>query len=479
MVKSIPEKIIDDIKRPRGTRDFMPKEIIVRKQVENEIRKSFELFGFQEIQTPIFETIALFELRSGEKFRDDVYHFIGPTKEQQEGGTVEYCLRPELTAPTCRFFVTGDLGATPKPLKAYYIGPCFRYDKPAPGRYREFYQAGIELFGSDSVKADAEVVTVAAITIKRLGIQDFRVQINDLNIIRKYLDNINLDQNQQSLVLGIIDNSGGNIAKCRLGVLEDVTEDDLIKEFQTQLKEQNLDQSAIEILTEILGLKGGEEIIDKALTVFENYPEVTDSITNSGLKAVFAYLKTNNIDNVVLDFSIARGLDYYTGLVFEIDVDKLGAQKQVCGGGRYDKLVAEYGGHETPATGFAFGIDRLVQCAILFNSPILPQNFARVDVFLKVLIDDIALEASISTELRNAGIRLEIDLMKRGLKKALSFASKMNIPFALILGKKELENKQIQVRNLMKEPWTQEVIQQKDLISYLQTALNSAKIKQK
>ena len=144
------EKLSVDIKKPRGTRDFMPKETLLRRNVEQVIRKTFESFGFQEIQTPIFEKLTLFEVRSGDKFREDIYRFLNPTKDEYDGETVEYCLRPELTAPTCRFFVTDDLGAGTKPVKSYYIGPCFRYDKPAPGRYREFYQAGIELFGSDS-----------------------------------------------------------------------------------------------------------------------------------------------------------------------------------------------------------------------------------------------------------------------------------------------------------------------------------------
>ena len=117
------EEVKLDIKRPRGTRDFMPREMVLRRNVESIIRNTFSLFGFQEIQTPIFEQLALFDLRSGEKFKEDIFHFVNPTKDESEDQTVEFCLRPELTAPTCRFYVTDDLGASSKPVKIFYIGP--------------------------------------------------------------------------------------------------------------------------------------------------------------------------------------------------------------------------------------------------------------------------------------------------------------------------------------------------------------------
>ena len=265
------------------------------------------------------------------------------------------------------------------------------------------------------------------------------------------------------------------MAKSKLGVF-DVSVDDLILEFQSKLEGLELKSSNITILTNLLDLKGGEEVLDKAVEIFADFPLVVEAINNSGLKAVFVSLKGIKVKNLFIDFSIARGLDYYTGLVFEIDVDKLGAQKQICGGGRYDNLVAEYGGHDTPATGFAFGVDRLVQCVEIFSTAILPKprEFARADVFLKVLLDDFSLEVELATELRNAGIRVETDVKNRGLGNGLTFASKLKIPIVLILGQKEYENKQIQVRDLTSEPWTEEMIEFEydQLISYLKKILH-------
>ena len=347
------EEVKLDIKRPRGTRDFMPREMVLRRNVESIIRNTFSLFGFQEIQTPIFEQLALFELRSGEKFKEDIFHFVNPTKDESEDQTVEFCLRPELTAPTCRFYVTDDLGASSKPVKIFYIGPCFRYDKPGPGRYREFFQAGIELFGADSPRADAEVIEIAAATIEKLGIPKYRIQMSDMSILRTFLTTLGLNKGDQSKVIGIIDDTGSDIAKLKLGSIEG-SEEEFIKKFTSELSKY-VKKPIVTLLQKLLYLKGDLTVLEQAKKLFKDYPETIEIISNSSLNTVYAFLEANGYGELIIDFSIARGLDYYTGIVFEIDVVELGAQKQVCGGGRYDKLIREYGGHDTPATGFGLG----------------------------------------------------------------------------------------------------------------------------
>lgn len=445
------ETIKIDIKKPRGTRDFMPKEMALRRNVEGIIRNTFSLFGFQEIQTPIFEQLSLFELRSGDKFREDIFRFVNPTKDDAEDQTVEFCLRPELTAPTCRFFVTDDLGAGSKPIKVFYIGPCFRYDKPAPGRYREFYQAGIELFGADSARSDAEVIEIAAATIQNLGIKKYRIQMSDMSILRTFLTGLGLNKQEQAKVIGIIDNTGSDIAKLRLGSIEG-TEEKFLEEFVTELSTY-VAKPIVGLLKELLFLKGDITAIEKAKSLFKDYPETVAALEKTSLQIVYKILKANKYGEIVVDFSIARGLDYYTGIVFEIDVDELGAQKQVCGGGRYDKLVREYGGHETPATGFGLGFDRLVQCVELFKTSAMPSTaqMARSDVLVKMMEENIEIEVQLVNALRLAGIRVEVDLIARSMKKLFAFASKVEIPFVIVLGKKEIANKEITIKNLKTE----------------------------
>jgi histidyl-tRNA synthetase len=461
------EKLSLDIKRPRGTRDFMPKETLLRRNVERTIRESFESFGFQEIQTPIFEQLTLFEVRSGDKFREDIYRFYSPTKDEYEGEKVEYCLRPELTAPTCRFFVNDDLGAGTKPIKSYYIGPCFRYDKPAPGRYREFYQAGIELFGADTPRSDAEVIEVAAYTIKKLGIPNFTIQINDMTILRTFLQGLNLDKEQQARVVGIIDNTGSDIAKLRLGAIEG-DEQYFIAKFEQDLQEF-VSKEVISLLKELIFLKGGLDVLSEVKKLFTSYPDVIKEIDATNLGYVYKVLSAYGYTSILIDFSIARGLDYYTGLVFEIDVVELGSQKQVCGGGRYNNLVKEYGGHETPATGFGIGFDRLVQCVELFKTPLLPteKQLVRSDVLLKMMVDDVETEVEILSTLRENGIRVEVDLMNKSMKKLFSFANKLNIPFVLILGKKELEEKKITIKDMKNETQESIDLNSKEILKYL------------
>jgi histidyl-tRNA synthetase len=465
------EKAKIDIKKPRGTRDFMPREMMLRKNVESLIRTTFGLFGFQEIQTPTFEQLSLFELRSGDKFREDIYRFVSPTKDDAEDQTVEFCLRPELTAPTCRFFVTDDLGAGSKPVKVYYIGPCFRYDKPALGRYREFTQAGIEIFGAESSRADAEVIEVAAATLKSLGIENYRIQISDMSILRTFLTNLDLDKTKQAKVIGIIDNCGSDLAKLKLGSIEG-SEENFINEFRKDLKKY-VEKPIVEILESLLYLKGGLEVIKKAESIFKDYQEVVEVVKKSSLTKVYSILQANKYGETVIDFSIARGLDYYTGLVFEIDVDELGAQKQVCGGGRYDNLVREYGGHETPATGFGLGFDRLVQCVELFKTKALPteSQLSRSDVLVKMMIEDIPTEVQLVNDLRASGIRVEVDLIDRSMKKLFAFASKAEISYVIILGKQELENKEITIKNLKTEKQETLAFDTKKVIEYIKKDL--------
>ncbi|MCY3412715.1 MAG: histidine--tRNA ligase [Candidatus Heimdallarchaeota archaeon] len=443
-------KNINEISKPKGTRDMMPSELRLRRYVEGTVRNTLETFCFEEIQTPIFEYLSLFQLRSGDKIKDDMYWFSPPSAElKEEGSSLEYCLRPELTAATCRFYVGGELSELPKPVKAYYMGPCFRYDTPGPGRYREFYQAGVELIGSDSPKADAEVVTLATAVLDDLEIEDYRVQINDIGIFRALLSD--LDMEDQNKALGLVDKYGSTIAKFKLGVIEDTTEQELYEEYMQKLLELLPgNKSLVDILYQIIDLKGGKEVLEKAKDLMKEYSAAIEAIEQSSLNQVFLYLEMNNVSNALIDFSIARGLDYYTGIVFEIDVDSLKGAKQICGGGRYDKLIGEYGGVETPATGFAFGLDRLVIAHE--NAMKAKENFEETrksDLYIVMIKPNPEVEAQVLAKCRRAGIRTEVDLLgRKSMKANLNYANKIGVPFCIIMGPKEIENGVVVLRDM-------------------------------
>jgi histidyl-tRNA synthetase len=441
---------------PRGTRDFLPADVARRRFVETNIRSVFEKYGFQEIVTPIFEYFDLYALRSGEKIREDMYVFKGKEREREEGFGVppEYVLRPELTAPVCRMFVSGDLANWPRPIKVYYIGQCFRYDRPGPGRYREFWQAGIELLGSRRPEADAEVMAVGAKTLQEIGLKNYELKIGNLAVLRGILEENGVETDMQNKLIGIIDRSVGDISK--LGAGEEIRDEngqkldevEILQRLDEELYNLGIRSQLKDTIMKMIGLKGKtNDVIPKAREVFASSPKANEALTN--LEQVLTSLEDYGVKRYAVDLSVARGLDFYTATVFEFDIPVLGAQKQVCGGGRYDNLIQEFGGPPTPATGFAFGFDRLVEASA--RSELKTPISESVTVFVVPAVEELRNESiRLAERLRSVGVRAGVDLMGRSLNEALSHANKMKIRFALILGPKELEQKKVILRDLTK-----------------------------
>ena len=476
---------------PRGTMDFLPEEKAQRRYVEEIVRKTFESFGFQEIETPIFEEFALLAARSGEEIREGMFTFVA------DG--VEYGLRPEMTAAVCRMIVTGKLNM-PKPYKFYYIGPCFRYEEPQAGRYRQFWQAGIELMGSSSPAADAEVITVGAKTLENAGVTGYILKVGNIGIFRGILEDAGFDTEDQNRIIGNIDSIMSTRDKCQLIAekAEAKVEDEsyiktylsMLYDMQMQLISQGVQSSfgeyevlpsaleeipqwtkklpkALEETYRAVWIADGipEETADLLLRVSrirgprsEVMPQAKELLQGTAveksledLDEVLTYLEAFGVTNYEVVLGVARGLDFYTGTVFEFDFPLLGAQKQVCGGGRYDRLVEEFGGQPTPATGYAFGFDRVVQSRQLVKDIPVPE---KVDVFIATVdgsLDRKAIE--ISQNLREKGYKAEIEMTGRDLKGQLGYASEI-ARYAVILGPKELKEGKVMVKNLKTEEQT-------------------------
>jgi histidyl-tRNA synthetase len=251
--------------------------------------------------TPTFEHVELFVERSGPAILDEMYEFY------DKGGR-HLALRPELTAPVMRFY-TNEMQRFPKPLKLYYFGPAYRYERPQRGRYREFWQMGLELIGADTPEATAEMISVAYDSMKNAGLKNFRLRIGDVRILRHFLDSIG--KNDRDTMRAI-----------------DKRDSDLPEEIE-----------------------GFISISDPAM--LEKYgPD--DEVDH--YRSVLEILDAGGID-YVMDMGIARGLDYYTGVVFEIEAPELGAEKQICGGGEY-RLAELFGANPVATSGFAIGFDR-------------------------------------------------------------------------------------------------------------------------
>jgi histidyl-tRNA synthetase len=396
------------IQRPRGTRDFGPAEMARRRAVEQAMRDTCHRFGFGEVVTPTFEQSELFTLRSGEAIVDEMYVF-------KDKGDREMALRPEITASVIRFFVN-EMSNLPKPLKLYYVGNCFRYENPQSGRYREFFQLGAELIGNENPETDAEVISLAVESLRATGLQDFNVRIGHIGILK-------------SLVLdGIDDRSlAGNV----LRMIDKGDFDTLAQTLETNGVAGDLMGS----ITSIAGTKGGVDVLES----------VDESKANEHLKELFEILKLQGLDDCQLDLGIVRGLDYYSGMVFEIDAPRLGAEKQVLGGGSYT-LSELFGGEPVFSTGFAIGIDRVMLA--LEAEKELPE-YVPLDAYVVPTEDAMRRYAfAIVSKMRAKGLRADVDLMRRSMSKNLKYASSMGARYVVIVGKDEMAKRSVTLRDM-------------------------------
>lgn len=400
-------------KIPRGTKDFTPREMQKRRYVEEVMRSTFRTFGYREIQTPTFETLEIFTAKSGETIIEELYSFT------DKGGR-ELTLRPELTAPAIRFYVD-KLQMEPKPLKLFYFGNCYRYDRPQKGRYREFKQAGCEIIGTDTPEAYAELIAMAYKILENVGVKNLELNIGNLNILSSIFNRFNLSKDQQKYLTPLIDKS----------LFEDVF--DALRDFGIK----NEDASALKEILQTSDIKKIENLIKDDDAAKKELAE---------LKKIINLLKESfGIKNYQIKISIVRGLDYYKGLVFEIEVPSLGAEKQLCGGGAYE-LISLFGGKETPTTGFAIGFDRTI-LALETEKYRFPTP--ELDVFIIPVNEDMIKKSlEITQNLREQGISVDVDLLRRGISKSLKYASSINTKKVIIVGPKELKQDVITVRNM-------------------------------
>lgn len=389
------------INRPRGTRDFLPEVTARRRHVENKMRDVVKNWGYSEIITPTFESLDLFTLKSGEGIIGELYNFT-------DKGDREMTLRPELTAPVMRMYVN-EMQATQKPLKLFYFENCFRYERPQKGRFREFWQFGVEVIGSSRSDADAEVISLATSMLDSAGIKG-DLHVGHLGIIRHILSV--LETEQQSQIMRLVDKK------------DDTGLDDYLEQINAPA---DLRRNLLEIIC-----LTGNDAVEKARDVIGNIPELDT------FKELLTLLDAYGIDYNV-DFGIARGLDYYTGMVFEIYAEGLGAQNQVCGGGSYN-LIKLFGGGDVPSTGFGIGFDRIMEiCDVKADEP------KKVVV---VSTDSTRLDAiKIANELRRVA-PVHLDIMKRNFKAQMSHANYIGADYTVIVGERELEVEKVTLKDM-------------------------------
>lgn len=414
---------------PRGTRDFTSEEMQKRRYVEKKIKKTFENFAYREVQTPTFENLELFTAKSGETIIEELYSF------KDKGGR-DIALRPELTAPVIRFYVE-KLQMEPKPLKLFYFGNCYRYDRPQKGRYREFRQAGCEIIGTDTPEAYAELIALAYKILKNVGLNNINLNIGNLNILSSIFEKLKLSKEQQKYLMPLID--------------KEMFDDILSALLDFNISKENAEEFVYFLQTsdtkKVLDYVGQDKTAEEELSKLN---EILDILKHSF-----------KIKEFQIKMSIVRGLDYYRGIVFEIEAPILGAEKQLCGGGVYE-LVELFGGRKTPTAGFAIGFDRTLLAletenyrfpVLGIDAYIIPVNESLIEISLKLAQD-----------LREQDKSVDVDLLRRGVGKALKYANSINSKKTIIVGPKELENDSVTIRDM--KTGKQEIIKIKELLNF-------------
>ena len=428
--------------RPRGTRDFLFTEMRERKEAESTLRNVFENYGFQEIKTPLFEELKLFTTKSGEEIVDQLYNF----KDKSDR---ELALRPELTAPVARLYLNELQKTTAKPIKLYYYGSCFRYERPQKGRFRQFWQFGCELIGAKSPEGEAEVISMCNESLESLGITPADININHLGIIRGLFAHFNIDTKTQREIMVIIDKGDKELLR------ESLVGDNPV------IDNEELNN----VLLNLIDMVGGKEILPDIEELVKPYDEPQEALAE--LEELVKTLDSFSVDNYTLNLGVARGLDYYTGIVFEVYIPELGAQKQVCGGGTYS-LIKVFGGEEIESTGFAFGFDRLMNAIEELNGEKELKPY--LDIFVAPINDETRQKSfEITQTLRKNGIATDVDLNRKKFKKLMNHANNINVGKVVIVGKKDLDEGKVTVKDM--NSGEQELVSLDSLVDYIKGEL--------
>jgi len=397
---------------PKGTRDFLPEEMEKWQTVLDVVRQVYEKYGFRPLDTPAFESFELLAAKggAGEAIKDEIYYF--KDKSDRELG-----LRFDLTVPMSR--VLANNPNLPKPFKRYQIGKVWRYGNPQAMRYREFWQADVDTVGSASPLADAECVAAVCEVFEKLGFKEIRVRLNNRKLIQSLMEDAGITGEKLIDTFRIVDK------------MDKIGEEGVCKE----LEEKGVEWRKV---SEIIEVRGAG-----ALEKAEKKWGGTDGLDE--LKQFVKFGRALGMEKLIeVDFSLMRGLDYYTGLVFEIMV---GEEKLTfAGGGRYDNMIKKFGGPELPATGISIGLNRIV--ALMEERNMFKGSEAK-KVFVAYVSDEMAEKALETCQmLRKAGITALMDVGARKLGKQMEYAAAAGVSCVVIMGPKELEKKSVKLRDM-------------------------------
>jgi histidyl-tRNA synthetase len=400
----------------RGMRDLLADEAELMTFVMDKARETAQLYGYREILTPVIEPYELLSAKSGEEIRQRMFIF-------KDLGNRTVALRPEFTSSIARLATT-TLKNEPKPLRTFSVGNVYRYDEPQRGRYREFYQSDYELIGTTNPEADAEIILLTDRLMKDVGLRNYAFKLGHVGIIRGILSQENVNEKTQNAILQRMDK----------------------KEFDEAFKLIKSDE-CLSVLRGSLELKSDDvfKTVEKIKSHVEGYCKAAKSADE--LNKLLKLITEGGCPVRSVEPAFARGIEYYTGMIFEVYIPELDIA--LGGGGRYDKLIELFGGEPTPATGVAHGLDRIVLAMQMQNIiPALKRKKKVAVVPVNKAMKGHALK--ISQRLRDLGIPVELEVMGRKMNKAMEDADRRKNDFAVIVGERELKQGAVVLRDLAK-----------------------------
>ncbi len=407
-----------------GFMELLPADQMVFNRMLETIKKTYETYGFIPLDTPMIEKSEVLLAKSGGETAKQVYRF--------NKGDNDLALRFDLTVPLARY-VSQHFGELTFPFKRYHIGKVFRGEKPQKGRFREFYQCDIDIIGFESLSVinDAEILSVIYSTFKALGFDDFTIRLNNRKILNGFFES--LDISDKAEVLRIIDK------------IEKIGQTAVLAE----LKSIGLSDGDADSVVKFVGIKGSSsEIIENLRKL-----EVSNDMFSEGideLELVINYINAFKVpaENYTVDLTIARGLDYYTGTIYETILDQYPSIGSVCSGGRYDNLAQNYTTKKLPGVGISIGLSRLFyqlrEAGVLEES----RKATPSQILVIPMKETMSQALELATKVRDAGIAAEIYFNEGKIGKKFSYADKLGIPYAVVVGEDEVNTGKYKLKNL-------------------------------
>lgn len=418
---------MSEIIEPRtlsGFMELLPKDQVIFEKIKSEMEKVYQKYGFFPLDTPVLEDSRILLAKAGGETEKQIYRF--------NKGDTDLTMRFDLTVPLAKY-VAKNYSELTFPFRRYQIGKVYRGERAQKGRFREFYQADIDIVGDGSLSIvnDAEIPSIIYNLFKNLGIEDFVIRINNRKVLNGLFDNFGVKESAVD-ILRIIDK------------IDKIGRDNVAKE----LVELNVSETTVNEILDILTFDGSnEEKVDR-LKSFAGCNEVFDAGLEE-LTTVIGYIAGFGVpsDYYKIDLSIARGLDYYTGTVYETFIKNHPEYGSVCSGGRYDNLAGYYTKKSLPGVGISIGLTRLFY-VLCENDFLNRAHESQIEALVIPMTEDMNYAVKTATELRRAGINTQIYLEEGKFKKKLTYGSRLTIPFCVILGSDEIEAGQVTIKNM-------------------------------